>query len=345
MPHTTPKPIFQPRMVVKSGSTTAHSCKRMHMPRGSLKCSSCKNDEREKLMFSPARRSASLSMLTIGASLGWNLNLVPSPAGGLLSERRPFRGDGGAAHALVVPPCRLRNRYFLVRHGESVLEERSLLMSNAAYKYDATYGLTPRGTEQVVEAAATILDTEWENGPASPAWIYTSNFQRTWQSTLVLRQELGLLFSDVRTEFSGLLDPRKVGALDFQALDNMEAVWEADLKDPASTPPPVESSLQPRASVDSCLDLYRRATEAFSRLEGSYAGQDVVLVGHQDVLSVFCASMIGTDLGRHHLDYPFELGQVRCLDLSGPAKEGEPDRNAKDFVGYSGVAKAVDVIS
>lgn len=237
------------------------------------------------------------------------------------------------AHALVLPPCRLRNRYFLVRHGESELEARDLLLSNAAFKYDATYGLTERGRAQMVEAAETILDTKWEGGAAEPAWIYTSNFQRTWQSALILRDELGLLFSDMRTEFSGLLDPRKVGALDWQSIDNMNAVWANDAKDPSSTPPPVASSLQPRASVDSVLDLYRRSVEAFSRLEGSYAGLDIVLVGHDDTLSAFYATMYGSDLRSHHADFPFACGQVRCLDLSRPAGADEPSRDAKDFVG------------
>ena len=49
----------------------------------------------------------------------------------------------------------------------------------------------------------------------SPSWLYTSNFQRSFQTALVMREDLGLLF-EVRTEFSGLLDPRKMGSLDFQ---------------------------------------------------------------------------------------------------------------------------------
>ena len=52
------------------------------------------------------------------------------------------------------------------------------------------------------EAARIIL----EEYDGAPAWLYTSNFQRSFQSALVLREELGLLFSQMRTEFSGLLD-------------------------------------------------------------------------------------------------------------------------------------------
>jgi len=221
------------------------------------------------------------------------------------------------ARAFIDLPSRLHNRYFFVRHGESVLDERGIFLTNPSFKYDATYGLTRRGTMQMQRAAKTIL----EEYDGAPAWLYTSNFQRSFQSALVLREECGLLFSQMRTEFSGLLDPRKMGALDFGPQTAWEEVWANDALDPTSTPPPVPSSLQPSASVESCTDLYRRALEAFTRLEATYYGEDLVLVSHQDTLSVFCAALNGTDLGRHHLDYPFELGQVRCVDLTRPQRD------------------------
>ncbi len=231
---------------------------------------------------------------------------IGSATGGLTRPKR--------AVAFIELPSRLHNRYFLVRHGESVLDVRKQVLSNPSFKYDATFGLTGRGREQMREAARIIL----EEYDGAPAWLYTSNFQRSFQSALVLREELGLLFSQMRTEFSGLLDPRKMGALDFGPQSAWEEVWANDLEDPRSTPPPVPSSLQPSASVESCVDLYRRAQEAFTRLEATYYGEDVVIVSHQDTLSLFAAALNGTELGRHHLDYKFDLGDVMCVDLSVP---------------------------
>lgn len=137
-----------------------------------------------------------------------------------------------------------------------------------------------------------------------------------------------------------------MGALDGQARDRLPPVWEGDARDPLSTPPPVPSSLQPSASVESVQDVYRRALEAFTRLEAGYFGADIVLVSHearrpgsdrgagrtrpsiscggfsclwqgvsrtepaatsralQDTLSIFTAALLGTDLGRHHIDHP-----------------------------------------
>ena len=64
-------------------------------------------------------------------------------------------------------------------------------------------------------ASARGCENNFGEYDGSPSWLYTSNFQRSFQTALVMR-ETGLLFSEVRTEFSGLLDPRKMGSLDFQ---------------------------------------------------------------------------------------------------------------------------------
>lgn len=187
-----------------------------------------------------------------------------------------------------------------------------MILSNPSFKYDTTYGLTRTGMAQMHAAAKTIAETY----DGAPSWLYTSNFQRSFQSALILREDLGMLFSQLRTEFSGLLDPRKMGDLDFKSADALNRVWEGDSRDPLNTPPPVPASLQPSASVESPRDVYRRALECFTRLESTYYGEDVILVSHQDTLSLFTASLMGTNLTDHHQDWPLELGEVRCIDLS-----------------------------
>ena len=163
------------------------------------------------------------------------------------------------ARAFIDLPSRLHNRYFLVRHGESTLDVRGQFLSNPSYKYDTTYGLTKKGIYQMHEAARIIAD-EYD---AAPSWLYTSNFQRAFQSALILREDLGLLFSQLRTEFSGLLDPRKMGALDFDSQTKWPEVWAGDEKDAGNTPPPVPASLQPSASVESPQGLVPESSGMF----------------------------------------------------------------------------------
>lgn len=263
-------------------------------------------------------------------AVGW-ISDQPAPAIVSMSRRGLLLASGaavtaaagdlanpGPSHAFIDLPSRLHNRYFLVRHGESTLDTRKMILSNPSFKYDTTYGLTRRGIDQM-HAAAAIISDEYDG---APSWIYTSNFQRSFQSALLLREDLGMLFSQLRTEFSGLLDPRKMGALDFGSTDSWPEVWAGDMKDASNTPPPVPASLQPSASVESPRDLYRRCLEAFTRLEATYYGEDVILVSHSDTLSLFTAALMGTDLRRHHEDWALELGQVRCIDLTGTPDAG-----------------------
>ena len=126
------------------------------------------------------------------------------PRSSRLSARPP---PPPPARAFIDLPSRLHNRYFLVRHGESTLETRGLVLSNPSFKYDTTYGLTRAGMAQMHAAARTIAETY----DGAPSWLYTSNFQRSFQSALIVREDLGMLFSQLRAEFSGLLDPRENG--------------------------------------------------------------------------------------------------------------------------------------
>ena len=197
---------------------------------------------------------------------------------------------------------------------------RGVLLSNPGFKYDFSYGITDSGRDQMVEAARVMED---ELGFAG-GWIYTSNFQRAFQSALQLREGLGVPFSQFRTEFSGLLDPRKVGALDGGPRARMQDVYQADQKDPFSTPPPVEASLQPSASVESAMDVNRRVLEAITRLERSYYGDDIVLCSHCSTLSIYMAAMMGTKIGDHQRDWPFQHGQVRVYDERLLRRGGEP---------------------
>eukprot|EP00898_Chlorokybus_atmophyticus_P006897 jgi/Chlat1/7208/Chrsp57S06764 len=212
----------------------------------------------------------------------------------------------------------MNNRYFLVRHGESYLSREyapgadvpGIILSNPAFKYDFTWGLTQKGRRQMFAAAQRIEALDFSNG-----WIYTSNFQRAFQSAAILRSSLGMLFANVRTEFAGLLDPRKMGVLDRQCVRAREGVWEQDQLDYGVAPPPAPDSMQPQGSTESVQDIHRRALETFTRLERTYYGTDIILVSHTDVLEVFQATLLGTDLGNHHADYAFVDGEVRCITI------------------------------
>ena len=74
-----------------------------------------------------------------------------------------------------------------------------------------------------------------------------------------------------------------------------------------------------------------------------YYGEDVILVSHQDTLSLFTASLMGTKLTDHHVDWPMELGEVRCVDLSAAPSFGDGNFSPTDLRGEYAVGdKAVN---
>ena len=91
------------------------------------------------------------------------------------------------------------------------------------------------------------------------------------------------------------------------------------------------SSLQPSASVESCLDIYRRALEAFTRLEATYYGEDIIIVSHQDTLSVFAAALNGADLlpSPPRLPVRARAGSMRRPDRAPSRRFDLPDRSSR----------------
>ena len=90
---------------------------------------------------------ASARPLFLGAAVAPRLVLASRRAAGRVRARRVSRRGlrPPPARAFIDLPSRLHNRYFLVRHGESTLETRGLVLSNPSFKYDTTYGLTRAG--------------------------------------------------------------------------------------------------------------------------------------------------------------------------------------------------------
>eukprot|EP00854_Cymbomonas_tetramitiformis_P013629 gene13629-16109_t len=64
-------------------------------------------------------------------------------------------------------------------------------------RYDFTWVLTEKGRDQMHATADLFADSDF-----APSWIYTSNFQRSFQSACVLREDFGMLFANLRTEFA-----------------------------------------------------------------------------------------------------------------------------------------------
>ncbi|CAL5033591.1 unnamed protein product [Urochloa decumbens] len=92
-------------------------------------------------------------------------------------------------------PAILRNRYWILRHGRSVPNERGLIVSSLENGAKPEYGLAPPGFEQA-RAAGELLRKELEEigVPVDSVKIRYSPFSRTTETARVVAGVLGIRF-------------------------------------------------------------------------------------------------------------------------------------------------------
>ncbi|XP_057868269.2 uncharacterized protein LOC131075441 [Cryptomeria japonica] len=95
------------------------------------------------------------------------------------------RGNGiaEASGLFLMPPAKLGNRYYLVRSGESVYENKGLINTNPVAKTSVDSGLSDEGEKQIVKAA---LELEAMGACKGSCWIWASITQRAYQSAEII---------------------------------------------------------------------------------------------------------------------------------------------------------------
>lgn len=177
-------------------------------------------------------------------------------------------------HLTGVPE--LRNRYFLMRHGQSKANAARLIVSTLARDADGGYGLTALGREQAAASAA-------KSGLPHDTVIVSSPFARARETAEIVRDHLGA----PPVAVAGSLRERFFGDWDGTDTANYEKVWAEDEAGRH------ESGVEPVAAV---LD---RTTALVAALERDYDGRDVLLVSHGDALQALQAGFAGVDPAKH----------------------------------------------
>ena len=201
--------------------------------------------------------------------------------------------SAAAAEPRYIDPLfgRLRNRYILLRPGQTTFEAADIVDSNPINKGGNERGLTQLGREQVIASAREMQ----ARGVDSPI-IFYDNGARASQTADVLGRELTISRNRMEPEFRWL-EARGLGALDgsnlrlaskqLRALDEQgvdSAAEEADDGTPS----------------DSLNEVFVRLRNTVAKVETSYSGDDVVIIGGDaTVLSVLAAAACAVDLKEH----------------------------------------------
>lgn len=184
------------------------------------------------------------------------------------------------------------NRYFLMRHGESVANLADRIVSLPENGLN-DFGLSDLGRQQARKQAT-------ECGLGADTRIVASDFLRTRQTAEIAAATLGV----ANVEFDPSLRERAFGSLEGESGDDYKKVWAEDEKDPSHN----------LFGVESAQRLAERLSSVLERLESRQQGQTFLLVSHGDPLRFLQLQAAGQPLTRHLEVRLFSPAEIRLLD-------------------------------
>lgn len=187
----------------------------------------------------------------------------------------------------------MNNRYFFIRHGESLANVADLIISDPLLGVPA-YGLTERGKSQVRQSTHA-------SGLSSSTIIIASDFKRTRETARIVSNVLGCR----QPHWNESLRERGFGVLEAQSSQHYSQVWALDQTNPYHT----------QFGVESAVALADRMKALIDHLEVSWAKADILLVSHGDPLRFLELSIRGQSLQDHLLVPILKPAEIRPLTL------------------------------
>lgn len=191
----------------------------------------------------------------------------------------------------------LQNRYFVMRHGESLANQQGLIVSSPAHGID-DYGLSERGRAQAEHSVQQALQQGF-----APTRIISSDFKRAKETALIAQQGFAC---ERDVMFSPQLRERFFGELELGSHHQYQRVWDEDVRDSAHTVFQVES-------VDSVAE---RATTLVQTLEKNLSGEVFLLVAHGDTLQILQTAFQQAAVAQHRSLPHLETAEIRELILN-----------------------------
>lgn len=182
----------------------------------------------------------------------------------------------------------LRNRYFLMRHGQSKANVAGIIVSSLARDAAGDYGLSDLGREQALASAK-------RSGLPPGTVICASPFARARQTAEIVRDCLGapppVVEDALRERYFG----------DWEGTDtaNYEKVWAGD-----------QSGLAD-GGVEPASEVQDRVTSLVAELDAAHEGRTILLVSHGDALQILLTGFAGAAASAHR-DVPhLETAEIR----------------------------------
>ncbi|XP_023532426.1 uncharacterized protein LOC111794603 [Cucurbita pepo subsp. pepo] len=173
----------------------------------------------------------------------------------------------------------LRNRYWILRHGKSIPNEKGLIVSSIENGTLPEYQLASEGVGQAQLAGEQFLKELKENSiPLENVRICYSPFSRTIHTAKVAASALNLPFENPQCKMMEDLRERYFGpSFELLSHDKYAEIWALDEEDPFKRP----------EGGESVEDVASRLAKAVLQMESQFQGCAVLVVSHGDPLQIF----------------------------------------------------------
>ncbi|GMN50085.1 hypothetical protein TIFTF001_019248 [Ficus carica] len=173
----------------------------------------------------------------------------------------------------------LRNKYWVLRHGKSIPNERGLIVSSLENGTCPEYELASEGVNQAQLAGQLFLKELKDNNiPLEDVRICYSPFSRTTHTAKVVASVLNLPFEGAQCKVIEDLRERFFGpSFELKSHEKYLEIWDLDENDPF---------MRAEEGGESVDDVVARLTRALATIEAQFQGCIILVVGHGDPLQI-----------------------------------------------------------
>jgi len=193
----------------------------------------------------------------------------------------------------------LKNRYYILRHGQSLANVRGLIVSRAANGLH-DFGLSEAGREQVRSAVSRWIDS---GDLDRETLIIASDFLRARHTAEIAASVLG---STVPVSFTPHLRERFFGTWEKTGSENYDRVWADD----------AQQKTDKKTLVESVTRVLDRGLACIGETEAAHSDRDILLVSHGDILQILMTAFQGCPPHCHRELPHLETAEIRRLLLT-----------------------------
>lgn len=195
---------------------------------------------------------------------------------------------------------KLKNKYFLIRHGESNANVAEIILSHPEHGTNEEFTLTKNGEKQVMDSAKKaksdgLLDDK--------TIIYSSPFSRCKRTAEIAKEILGVkneIHFDVR------LRERWFGDFERTHNSNYQKVWDVDVNNPNHK----------NFNVESAQEVQGRMISLIKDLEKEYVNKKILLVSHGDALQILQTGFLDKSPSQHGSLSHLKTAEIRELKVA-----------------------------